>query len=287
MDGREVAPHPARTVWTAGQVAKELSIADATLRSWHRRYGVGPQPARPGQYRRYTAEDIARLRRMRDLIAAGVLPSDAARTVEPFPAMADAPEQVLDAVLTAARQLDSSRCLALLCDAFTRLGVAAGWDRICRPALLAVDADQGDGCVDSEHALSWAVTAALHRVDRPSSSTPAVLLACVDTEQHTLPLEALAAALAEQGTPVRMLGAAVPTATLVHAVETTRPAVVVLWAQREEAAHADTVVALRGFPLFPVVAGPGWPRRPVAGAELVTSLAAAVSLVAGRLRKGD
>lgn len=277
MDGREAGPRPVRPVWTAGQVARELRIAEATLRSWHRRYGVAPRPPAPGQYRRYSEEDVARLRRMRDLISQGVLPSEAARTVAVTHAAA--PEEVLPEVLAAARQLDSPRCRTLLRAALDQLGVVRFWDDVCRPALRVVDADQrvDPDCVDSEHTLSWAVAATLHQVEA-GRGAPAVLLACADGEQHSLPLEALAAALAERGTPVRMLGAAVPGPTLVRAAATVRPGAVVLWAQREEAARAETVLALRDLPLCPIVAGPGWPP-PVTGVQRVTSLAAAVALL--------
>ena len=64
------------SAWTAGQVAKHLGIAESTLRSWHRRYGIGPQGAEPGRYRRYGEEDVARLRRMLDLIGLGMLGID-------------------------------------------------------------------------------------------------------------------------------------------------------------------------------------------------------------------
>ncbi|HWM06097.1 MAG TPA: MerR family transcriptional regulator [Actinophytocola sp.] len=268
-----------RAVWTAGQVARHLRIAESTLRSWHRRYGVGPQASRPGSYRRYTAEDVARLQQMHELIQAGMLPSEAATTVS---APVNRPlDESLTEVLAAARSLDSSRCLAVLEHAFTERGVVEVWERLCRPAVLAVEADQrGDpDCVDREHVLSWAIAAALHRVDRPAASgRPLVLLACTDTEQHTLGLEVLAAALAERRTTVRMLGAAVPTSTLVHAVAAARPAAVVLWSQVPLTARVEAVRALGAFPLRRVTAGPGWRRR-LSGVERVVSLPAAVALL--------
>ncbi len=61
-----------------------------------------------------------------------------------------------------------------------------------------------------------------------------VLMACVESEHHTLPLAALAAALGTHRIPVRMLGAATPTQSLVRAVRDVRPAAVVLWSQRPD-----------------------------------------------------
>lgn len=277
MDGDDPAGRPA---WTAGQVARHLRIADSTLRSWHRRYGVGPQASRPGSYRRYTAGDVARLQRMRDLIEAGMLPSEAAFTIS-TPAGPPLGEALAE-VLAAARDLDSGRCLAALADSVAARGVVEVWERLCRPALLAVEADQraDSGCVDHEHVLSWSIAAALHRVDRPAADGPLVLLACTEAEQHTLALEALGAALAERDIAVRMLGAAVPTSTLVHAAAATRPAAVVLWSQSPATARVEAVRALGAFPLRRVTAGPGWPRRRLSGTERVTSLPAAVAALA-------
>ncbi|WP_181043626.1 MerR family transcriptional regulator [Actinokineospora auranticolor] len=247
---------------TAGQVARLLGVAESTLRAWHRRYGLGPAPARPGGYRRYADHDLARLQRMRDLVRGGVLPSDAARVVVGEPDHLD-PSQSLPALLAAVRDLDGGRCLALLERVLAGSGVVAAWERLCRPAFAAVEADQSadaargaaGGCVAGEHVLSWATSTALRRRTAEGSAHrgPAVLLACTDGEQHTLPVEALGAALVERGVPVRLLGPAVPAESLARAIDTTRPEAVVLWSQRRESART-------GPPHHPalLLAGPGW-----------------------------
>ena len=269
-------------VWTAGQVARHLRIAESTLRAWHRRYGLGPHAPRPGQYRRYAAEDVARLRRMRDLIETGTLPSEAARAVSVGASVTRSLPQVLSEVLAASRELDTTCCLDLLETTLAEVGVVGLWEGVCRQALAAIDSEcRAEEGIDAEHVLSWAITAALHRVPRPLTESAAlpVLLACAAGEQHTLGLEALAAALAERRIPVRMLGAAVPTPSLVHAVTIAEPAAVVLWAQQPRTAGPDALRALRSFPLRRITAGPGWPRRRLAGVEHVGSLSAAMMLL--------
>ncbi len=69
-------PEPALTV---AAVARRLGVAPATLRTWDRRYGLGPSAHTPGAHRRYTAEDVTRLNFMRQLTVEGVAPVDAAR----------------------------------------------------------------------------------------------------------------------------------------------------------------------------------------------------------------
>ena len=60
-------------------VARRLGVAPATLRTWDRRYGLGPSEHRAGAHRRYTDDDVARLVIMRRLTLDGVAPADAAR----------------------------------------------------------------------------------------------------------------------------------------------------------------------------------------------------------------
>lgn len=283
----EGTPSPG-AAWTAGQVAQYLGISESTLRTWHRRYGLDPDGARPGHYRRYRAEDVARLRRMLDLIGLGMLPSDAARTVQSGQPGPMSPEQDAADLTAAARALDTERCDAVLDDVLARRGVVGAWDLVCCPALIAVDADQrrDPDCIDVEHCLSWAMLAALNRIPRPPAAPRAasILLACTEDEQHTLPLAALAAALAEHRMPARMLGAATPAPSLLRAVREARPDAVVLWAQRPETADSGAARALSAFPARLVVAGPGWPAGPVPGVRQVAepaTLHEAVTLLAG------
>jgi DNA-binding transcriptional MerR regulator len=196
-------------VWTAGQVARHLGIAESTLRSWHRRYDLGPDNRPARGYRRYTPEDVTRLQRMCDLVQSGMLPSEAARDIT---TTTSSHEQDVRDVLAAARDLNSARCVAVLTRSLNQHGVLPTWDNLCRPALNTVNDDRftDPACVANEHVLSWAVSAVLHTVRRPEKD-PEVLLACTEAEYHTLALEALAAALGERGTAVRMLGAATPT----------------------------------------------------------------------------
>ena len=63
---------------TVAAVARRLGVAPATLRTWDRRYGVGPSEHTAGAHRRYSASDLARLVVMRRLTLEGVAPAEAA-----------------------------------------------------------------------------------------------------------------------------------------------------------------------------------------------------------------
>ncbi|GAA1188181.1 MerR family transcriptional regulator [Pseudonocardia alaniniphila] len=58
--------------------ARRLGVAPATLRTWDRRYGIGPTEHTPGRHRRYSTEDLARLELMQRALVRGVSPADAA-----------------------------------------------------------------------------------------------------------------------------------------------------------------------------------------------------------------
>ena len=64
---------------TVAAVARRLGVAPATLRTWDRRYGLGPSAHSAGAHRRYSARDVARLDLMRRLVNAGAPPGEAAR----------------------------------------------------------------------------------------------------------------------------------------------------------------------------------------------------------------
>ncbi|WP_413470770.1 B12-binding domain-containing protein [Streptomyces sp. C8S0] len=173
----------------------------------------------------------------------------------------------------AALRLDSTALDDLLHRLVAEHGLVDAWQEVMMPTLHAVGRKwetSGDRYVEVEHLLSWHVSSALRQVVASApvrAAVPPVLLACVPAEQHTLPLEALAAALAERGLPVRMFGAAVPPEALDSAVRRTGPVAVVLWSQarstasralaRHLAGHAFGVKGARTRPLV-LLAGPGW-----------------------------
>ena len=77
--GGAVADDPPPPTLTVAAVARRLGVAPPTLRTWDRRYGLGPSAHTAGAHRRYSPSDVARLMVMRRLTLQGVPPADAAR----------------------------------------------------------------------------------------------------------------------------------------------------------------------------------------------------------------
>jgi len=282
---------------TAGAVARRLGVAVTTLRTWHQRYGLGPSRHAPGQHRRYTSEDMDRLQVMRRLTAQGVAPAEAAAWAKRMPvpienaAPADpawttppppaAPARdggghaipvgragaTARGLARAAIRLDAPALRDILEMTISRRGVVRAWDEVIMPVLSGIGERYAATLkyIEVEHLLSRTVTECLAAVPRPPVGViPRILLTAADEEQHTLPLEALAAALAEAGVPCRMLGARVPPDALAGAVERTGPAVVVMWSQQPKTADPTQLERLLTGPHRPYLiaaAGPGWTQQ--------------------------
>jgi hypothetical protein len=108
-----------------------------------------------------------------------------------------------------------------------------------------------------------------------------VLLACSPDEQHTLPLEALAAALAERGVASRLLGARVPANALREALARTAPAAALIWAHSPAMADRDQIAVAAGArprPALVAACGPGWdPGSLPSGVVLLTGFRQALT----------
>ena len=239
-------------------VARRLGVAPATLRTWDRRYGLGPGEHVPGAHRRYSLDDLARLELMKRLTHDGVAPADAAasvlagdpdgsdrvgvrrggrparaRPVAPAPAgpaaacwRCPAPSASVRGLARAAMTLDAEALERSLREQPRRGRGGARPGTTCSRRCWSPPAHAGPGTgegVDVEHLLSECASAALREVGarlphRPRATCVPVLLACGPDDAHSLPLYALAAALAERGVTARVLGARLPAAALRSAV---------------------------------------------------------------------
>jgi hypothetical protein len=277
-------------VLSAGAVARRLGVAVTTLRTWHQRYGLGPSQHIPGHHRRYTAEDLARLEIMRQLTAEGVSPAEAARWARRAP---DVPEgepawqrrrraaaartgvglavpggrtgPVARGLLRAAMRLDPVGIRETVERVIAADGVVGAWEGVLSPVLAGIgERHAATGAyIEVEHLLSRGLSEVFAAVGRPpdTAGPSRILLSCADEEQHTLPLEALSAALAEVGVGTRLLGARVPLPALLEAVDRTGPAAVVVWSHSRATGDPVQLVGLLARPRRPLLvlaAGPGW-----------------------------
>lgn len=308
----------AQLVLSVAAVARRLGVAPATLRTWDRRYGLGPSDHTTGRHRRYAPGDIARLELMQRALLRGASSAEAAKYAlasrVPAPRSLSAPVPAPVPVLTggevgastggrglkmpgagrrarglgrAVLAMDSAAAQQILADSLGEDGVIATWDSVVRPLLGAMAArwEHSGAGVEVSHLLNECVLAAMIRVT-PVVTTPRnhrpVLLACMPDERHNIPLYPLAAILSQRGVGIRQLGAALPAEALRAAVRRVAPAAVVLWAHLPRYADPGALAALprtrQRVRLF--VGGPGWERGVVPStAERIDDLGTAAAAV--------
>lgn len=241
-DELAAAPTPALAV---AAVARRLGVAPATLRTWDRRYGLGPSEHSAGAHRRYSATDVERLLIMRRLTLDGVAPVESARialatdvVAGPVTTVGDASPTTPTAVVDAALAGDVARCARLLAlDA--NVDVVLWWTSLVEPVLAAlarrtvVDLPG----VDATFAVHAGVLAALR--DRPVplgvGRRPVVLVLVAAREARPLVAHVLAGALAAQGVDARIVGGPVGPHHAVELTAMTRARAVVTLGERVDA----------------------------------------------------
>lgn len=284
---------------SVAQVAHRLGVAPATLRTWDRRYGLGPSSHEAGSHRRYSDEDLARLAVMRRLVVSGVPAQQAAIVAKSAPISLEEPlplpkfaqrADVVAAIVRSLDGIDASFVEALIRREILATGIIKTWNEIVVPALVLVGerwARTGSG-IEVEHLFSEIVKRIMrdcsNEIDVPRNSKP-VLLASIGDEHHCLAIHALAAALAEENIATHFLGARTPVEALVEMVRKSHPPVVFLWAQLTKNADYSAMSALPALRPAPrlIVGGPGWESDRVTGAALVENLHEACELIGSTL----
>jgi DNA-binding transcriptional MerR regulator len=278
---------------TVAAVARRIGVAPATLRTWARRYGLGPSGHEAGEHRKYRPEDLAKLMMMRRLIVAGVTPAEAAEqalahkgdiNLEQIVKSVHDRSDVVDAIVSAAQSLDHNFVEALFRQEISQFGVIDSWHEVMVPVLIIVGdiwAQTGEG-IEVEHLLSESITNVLRdfarEIKSPINPRP-VLLASVGEELHCLALHALNAALAEINIECQVMGARTPLSALSTVVTHSAPPAVFLWAQlakNGDPIFFKNIPKVRPAPRV-VLGGPGWDRDKCTEVAFAEDLALACS----------
>ena len=275
---------------TVAAVARRLGVAPSTLRTWDRRYGLGPSEHAAGEHRKYSQADISRLVYMHKLVISGVPPVDAARMAavhdEVAPESTPTPipyvdGQLVNSLLRAAHRMDRGSIEREIRSQINTVGVAIAWTNVLVPLLLAIGENwerKGTG-IASEHMVSDVIKNILSErtsVAQPRNKVP-VLIACVGDEAHSLAIKALAATLAADNIQVQFLGANTPREAIVEVVTRCAPPAVFLWAQVPKNACMETLAALPAVRPAPrvILGGPGWASTEYDGAYRAEDLESA------------
>lgn len=278
---------------TIQQVSQETGVPAPTLRSWERRYGLAATARSQGGHRRYTPNQVADLVRMRDQVAAGVRPAEAAAQI--VAAATAAPRDLAAAFVEAAEELQPEALQQVLDHARLSLGLDRAVDDVLLPAMREIGLRWATGHTDvgPEHLASHVTQVWLAQVPlaeaAPRPGRAPLILCCGPRDHHTLGLEAIGALLRDRGWDCRLLGARTTPDALLRAVETTRAAAVVLVCHLP-AGRTTAVASLRSVddrPLPTFYAGGAFTspqaRQGVPGRYLGEQLSAAADIVTATL----
>lgn len=284
---------------TVGALAERLGIATSTLRSWDRRYGLGPSDHRAGDRRRYGPADVVRLERMRALTLSGVSPSDAARAVTQtptgygtgMPVAVTATSLDVQSLAAAAAAGDRNDVRLAVSRHVEAHGWTATWQRLLSPTcdLLAVGAEPQAPGSDGITVLTGCALEVVRTTVLAHGVTEPVRVAVHTTPKHVLAAHVLAGALAERGvlTLLRRVGRSrVPDEALSDIVDRTPDVGVVVGFGRAASVRALAASGRERRPEV-VLVGPGLPRRVPPEAILASDLPSAVSTVTALLEGAD
>ena len=249
-----------------GELSRRTGVSPDSIRAWERRYDLLRPTRTAGNFRLYSAHDIARLRLMRHYLASGLPAAQAAALVHQVHTAAVVtnpgipPGDVRSAVSILRTGLESfddgppGRVLERLLGVFTAGAVLRD---VVLPYLRGLGDRwaRGSVTVAQEHFASAFIEAWMLGMGRRWGQKGAhrALLACVPGERHTLGLLAAGLALHDLDWRVTYLGADTPAHAVTEAAAAREPDAIVLacavpshWA----AARADVKEALARQPVW-------------------------------------
>ncbi|GAC1302173.1 MAG: cobalamin-dependent protein [Steroidobacteraceae bacterium] len=207
-------------------MAQATGLSVQTLRAWERRYGLIVPARGVGGHRVYTADDVARLRRLREATACGHPISKIAhvsdeelarltRECKPAKDQLAAAGMLLARILRAVDNYEPADCDQAIAMAFALLPPGEVVREVLCPALREVGArwHRGELSIGHERILSCAVrrqVMGMLQTFNGGAKGPTVVFATVSGEQHELGVLMYAALAASQSLRVDYLGADLP-----------------------------------------------------------------------------
>ena len=235
-----------------GELSRRAGVSPELLRAWERRYDLLRPTRSPGGLRLYSLEDLERVRLMSRHIADGLAAREAAALASRAALGPEGGEATAGGAPGAALDAEAARArLARAVDQFDEPAAQAVIDELL--AVATVDAllseavvpflhdigdrwERGELSVAQEHFASNLLRGRLLGLARGwgRGAGPRALLACPPGERHDLGLIAFGLALRARGWRIDFLGSDTPVESIVGAVRTVRPRLVVVSAASAE-----------------------------------------------------
>lgn len=256
-------------VYNTRAVVQRTGIPADTFRAWERRYGI-PKPERTkGNQRLYSERDVAVIAWLRDQTRRGLTisqavalyqseseatPPSAHHSLDLAPGGISANggpveqfRQCRTAMVAALSSFDTAGAERALEEVIAIASIEQVCMQVLEPVLVEIGDrwERGEISVSVEHFATAFVLrkiGALFNVSGPDVGRGPILAACVEGELHEVGLLLTSLLLSRRGYRMIYLGPNLPTADLVHAIRTTRPAMVLL--STSTLAGADRMISM-------------------------------------------
>jgi DNA-binding transcriptional MerR regulator len=254
---RKSESEPLKLTYPLRTAARLTGLSPALLRAWERRHGVVTPLRTPGGTRRYSPEDLERLRLVKAAVDAGHRIGQIARLevaeLKRRSAIAEAPSAShVDEILSPLDHLEGAESQQLLSLQLSALGPARFAREVALPLLREIGERWANGQmgIAHEHLASGVLRSLLGSALQPTVTSllgPRIVFATPTGERHELGLLMAAVTALGAGANPLYLGAELPVEDLLGAVEDAGAAALALSLVAVPTAQATrTVSALRG-----------------------------------------
>ena len=291
--------------WGVGAVSSRLRVTASTLRTWERRYGVGPSFRTQGGHRRYTEQDIHRVELMSRLLSRGVSAQDAARVARSLDredlehALSDgyhesdevghAEEDFLAAVVSG----DQAELSRLFAGVLRQTPVTTAWRDVLAPALRRMTMESASGAVPADAALAASemlvreLNAMVTFERLPDTGHTHVLFARSLPAVEAIPLLVLKAALVQAGVAIHTVGPELDGRAVAALAMRLRPDILFTWGHPPTPPLRRAMTELEGVTTV-IRALPAWPKEMslrfgFEGPVLSTDVSDAVAIILDRV----
>ena len=224
-----------------GELARRTGVRAETIRAWERRYEIVSPTRSEGGFRLYSPAQEDRIRSMRDLIAQGVAPAQAAEQVRhgaatprpsPEPAGTGSPDGDAEALTAALLAYDEETANTVLDRSLGAFSLDVVTGAVILPAMADIGRrwTRGEVSIAQEHFATHVVRGRLLGLARGwgSGFGPRAVLGCPPGELHDIGLIVFGLALRGRGWRVVYLGPDTPVDMILEAARRLDPAAVVL-----------------------------------------------------------
>lgn len=217
-----------------GELSRRTGVSPELLRAWELRYGLLEPSRTAGRFRLYSEADIARVRRMRANLDAGLSASEAARVVlaERSPVDSLGLREAADDLARSLESYDDVGAQAALDSLLAAFSLDTVVREVLVPYLHAVGErwQRGELSVGQEHFISNVIRGRLLALSRgwDRGVGPRAVLASAEGDQHDLPVLLFGVLLRTHGWRITFLGADTPITSLAETVRAVRPDVAII-----------------------------------------------------------